>query len=208
MCVVCFCVYWVQMCLNVCAHTVYTHSDSTESQSKCLPVVAVYQMETLVVAVEPEAFDFAVAVAVRLLRSVTVVDCLVVCPCSGFVNKYINQIVVMREVSATHRHTDPYRQRNIAQTHTESHNFNLKCKSMHPHFIIKSCIFIERQRERESWKIFGERKLPKTYLWHKWDIYHAYTPCTDRTYKFVAMTKLMCCLLKMQGSGIPQKSLS
>lgn len=67
-----------------------------ESQSKCLPVVAVYQMETLVV-VEQGAFDFVVAVAVRLLQSVTVVDCLVVCPCSGFVNKYINQIVVMRE---------------------------------------------------------------------------------------------------------------
>lgn len=76
--------------------------DSTESQSKCLPVVAVYQMETLVVAVEPEAFDFAVAVAVRPLRSVTVVDCLVVCPCSGFVNKYINQIVVMREERTQH----------------------------------------------------------------------------------------------------------
>lgn len=47
----------------------------------CLPVVAVYQMETLVA--EREAFDFVAA----LLQSETVVDCFVACPCSGFANK-------------------------------------------------------------------------------------------------------------------------
>lgn len=51
----------------------------------CLPVVAVYQLETLVV--EREAFDFVAA----LLQLETVVDCFVACPYSGFANKYINQ---------------------------------------------------------------------------------------------------------------------
>lgn len=55
---------------------------------KCLPVVAVYQMETLVA--EREAFDFVVA----LLQLEIVVDCFVACPWSGFANKYINQIDV------------------------------------------------------------------------------------------------------------------
>lgn len=43
-------------------------------------------METLVA--EREAFDFVAA----LLQWEIVVDCFVACPCSGFANKYINQI--------------------------------------------------------------------------------------------------------------------
>lgn len=47
-------------------------------------------METLVA--ERVAFDFVVV----LLQLETVVDCFVACPCSGFANKYINQIDVER----------------------------------------------------------------------------------------------------------------
>lgn len=60
----------------------------------CLPVVAVYQMEILVE--EREAFGF---VAV-LLQLETNVDCFVGCSCSGFANKYTNQ---MRNVRTTKR---------------------------------------------------------------------------------------------------------
>lgn len=57
-----------------------------EHVTTCLPGVAVYQMETL--AVEQEAFG---SVA-RLLRLETVVDCLVAYPCSGFANKFKENI--------------------------------------------------------------------------------------------------------------------